>query len=79
MSWEERKNTQTLFRYVRGNGPKDTLIPWLEDAYDEVDRLQGVIQELGGELIASRAAQLANFHSQTSQQLLLLCLQIRTR
>ena len=69
MVWEGRKSTRTLYTYVRGNGPKDTLIPLLENAYDEVDRLQGVIAELGVELAAIRAAQLANFHATQASDL----------
>jgi hypothetical protein len=64
-----RKSTQTLFSYLRGNGPRETLIPLIEDAYDEVDRLQGVIQELSGEFAASRAAQLVNFHAAQASEL----------
>ena len=52
MVYNGRKSTHTLFTYVRGKGPSETLIPWLLNAYDEFDRLRGIIKIIENEILS---------------------------
>ena len=48
MSYDGRKNDDILSRHCRDSGPKKKLIPWLKNAYDEIDRLNEVLRTKDG-------------------------------
>lgn len=53
MAFDGRKSKEWLYRHCSGRGPKDNLIPALNNAYDEVERLQDENKRQNGDLFYS--------------------------